>query len=794
MKFTHFVIRMSLLLGVACGALLAERSVVAQEKSPKFSAADIEFFEKKIRPLLHKRCYSCHSTDAKKIRGGLRLDHRAGLLSGGDSGPAVVAGQVEKSLLIDSVRYGADSYQMPPAGKLPANEIALLEAWVKRGAPFPMSAGDNVTKPAGIDYAAGRKFWSFQPLKKVAPPTVPPGQRVRKRIDSFVLAELSKRKLQPSPEADRRTSIRRLSFDLTGLPPTPEEVDRFVADQSPQAYAKLVDRLLASPQYGERWARFWLDLARYTDATASWLDSTGQAYLYRDWVTQAFNEDIPYDQFVVRQLATDMLPETGPADTPALGLLGLSPTYWKELKLPMEIIKIIVADEWEERIDTVSRTFLGLTVACARCHDHKFDPISTEDYYAFAGVLASTRLAERPLISAADYKPVAAAKAEVKKLKAQLKKLRAKKPPAKDAAAQIAKLEQQIKQIKESTPHYSKPMANGLIEESMYVVRAGKTAQNGTRIEYKTEPRDLPMFIRGNPNKTGSIVPRRFLRVLSAGEPKPFQNGSGRLELARSIVGDAGPLAARVIVNRIWLAHFGRGLIETPSNFGSLGSRPSHPELLEDLTARFVENGWSLKWLHREIVLSATYRQSSASQTGNHQLDPDNRWLWRMNRGRLDIEAWRDAMLAVSGRLDDTIGGPSQSLASNTNRRRTLYGTINRREMPAMLSLHDFPDPTAHSARRITTTTSLQGLFVLNSPLMTTQAAALAARVQKTVPNDIPGQVQFAYGLLYGRPATEEDIALATAFLSTKTSTTKIAPWQMYAQVLLGSNEFLFVD
>jgi hypothetical protein len=253
-------------------------------------------------------------------------------------------------------------------------------------------------------------------------------------------------------------------------------------------------------------------------------------------------------------------------------------------------------------------------------------------------------------------------------------------------------------------------------------------------------------------------------------------------------------LAARVIVNRIWLAHFGRGLIETPSNFGSLGSRPSHPELLEDLTARFVENGWSLKWLHREIVLSATYRQSSASQTGNHQLDPDNRWLWRMNRGRLDIEAWRDAMLAVSGRLDDTIGGPSQSLASNTNRRRTLYGTINRREMPAMLSLHDFPDPTAHSARRITTTTSLQGLFVLNSPLMTTQAAALAARVQKTVPNDIPGQVQFAYGLLYGRPATEEDIALATAFLSTKTSTTKIAPWQMYAQVLLGSNEFLFVD
>jgi hypothetical protein len=794
MKSVPFVIRMSLLLAVACGAMFADRPLVGQEKSAKFSAADIEFFEKKIRPLLHKRCYTCHSTDAKKLRGGLRLDSQAGLFTGGDSGPAVVAGQVEKSLLIDSVRYGADSFQMPPKGKLPAMEIVLLEAWVKRGAPFPKSDKDDVTGPAGIDYAAGRRFWSFQPLKRVMPPSVPQGQRVRKRLDAFVLAELNKRKLHPSPEADRRTLIRRLSFDLTGLPPTPEEVDRFLADRSPEAYAKLVDRSLATPQYGERWARFWLDLARYTDATASWLDSTGQAYLYRDWVTQAFNEDIPYDQFVVRQLATDMLPETGPADTPALGLLGLSPTYWKELKLPMEIIKVIVADEWEERIDTVSRSFLGLTVACARCHDHKFDPISTEDYYALAGVLASTRLAERPIISAAEYKPVALAKAETKKLADQLKKLRAKKPAAKDAAAQISKLEKQIQQIKKSTPHYNTPLANGLKDESMYVVRAGKTAQDGTRIEYKPQPRDLPLFIRGNPNKLGAVVPRRFLRVLSSGEPKPFQNGSGRLELARAIVNDAGALAARVIVNRIWLAHFGHGLVETPSNFGSQGMLPSHPELLEDLTARFVENGWSIKWLHREIVLSATYRQSSTSQKENQDLDPDNRWLWRMNRQRLDIEAWRDAMLAVSGRLDSTIGGPSQSLASNTNRRRTLYGTINRREMPAMLRLHDFPDPTAHSARRINTTTSLQGLFVLNSPLMTTQAAALAARVQKAIPNDIPGQVQLAYGLLFGRPATEEDIALATEFLTTKNAKTKVPSWQMYAQVLLGSNEFLFVD
>lgn len=773
---------------VATEPTIADDSKTAAK--PKHSARDIEFFEKKIRPLLHKRCYTCHASTSKKLRGGLRLDTRKGLLAGGHSGKVIVAGQPDKSALIHAVRYGADSSQMPPAGKLPAAEIALLEAWVKRGAPFPASS-----KPAteGIDFEAGRKFWSFQPLKRRSAVQVADRRHVRNRIDEFVLAQLQKRKLKPSASASRRVLIRRLSFDLTGLPPTPEEIDRFLKDRSPDAYEQLIERLLASPQYGERWARYWLDLARYTDASATWLDSTAQAYFYRDWVTRALNEDLPYNEFVMRQLATDKLSHTGPRDIAALGFLGLSPTYWKELKLPSEIIKVIVADEWEERIDTVSRTFLGLTVACARCHDHKFDPISTEDYYALAGVFASTRMTERPLIPAKEYAPVARAKAEVKKLTAQIKKLKAKKPRPQDYAGQLRKLQARIKQIESSTPNYRTMLANAVKDESLYVRRAGKTPQSGTRLEYKSQPRDLRLFVRGNPNKLGPVIPRRFLRVLSKGKPEPFQQGSGRLELAKAIVNDAGPLAARVIVNRIWLAHFGRGLVDTPSNFGTQGTLPSHPDLLEDLTARFVENGWSLKWLHREIVLSATYRQKSRvadASGGKAQIvDPENRWLWRMNRRRLDVEAWRDAMLACSGQLKTAIGGRSVKLDGRTNHRRTLYGTIHRREMPAMLRLHDFPDPTAHSPRRVATTTSLQALFVLNSPLLSTQSAALAKRLQRERPGDVTDQIQRAYQLLFGREATAAEVSLGREFLSAGGTA-----WPHYAQVLLGSNEFLFVD
>ena len=773
-------------------AELAAQEVASQPNlADQLSSADHEYFEKKVRPLLHEHCYECHSAESKVLKGGLRLDVRNGLLQGGDTGPAVIPGKPEESLLIQTLHYDEDNYQMPPQGKLPEAVIAELTAWVARGAPFPVTEEAALNKSTEIDFAKGKEFWSFQPLKKHDSPAVQHQDWPRRGIDPFVLAKMEQAGLSPTAEADRRVLLRRLTLDLTGLPPTPEQIKSFLVDDSPQAYEKLVENLLASPHYGERWGRLWLDLARYTDQTEVWLDQTAHAYLYRDWVVQALNADVPYDQFIRRQLATDMMPETGPEDLAALGFLGLSPAYWKELKLAPEVIKVIVADEWEERVDAVSRTFLGLTVACARCHDHKFDPISTEDYYALAGVMASSRMTVKALLPQEEFEPIRDARKEVENLTKELEKLRKQKPPAEE---KIKELETKIESIKTSTPNYDAPTANVVADQSIHVMSAGTSSQAGTRLDYRPEPRDLHLFIRGNPNRLGALVPRRFLTVLSTSESKPFTQGSGRLELADAIVNDASALTARVIVNRIWLAHFGQGLVNSPSNFGQLGSRPSHPELLDDLAGRFIENGWSLKWLHREIVLSATYRQASTHHAEHHKIDPDNRWLWRMNRKRLEVEAWRDAMLQAAGKLDLTLGGPSVSLANSGNQRRTIYGTIHRRDIADLLSLYDFPDANSHSPQRINTSTPLQGLYVLNSPFMMKQAAALASRVKTEVPGDLSEQIKRLYLILFARPATQEEIELAKIFLSPEGNPATDSLWLQYAHALLGSNEFIFVD
>ena len=751
------------------------------------SSQDIEYFERKVRPLLAKRCFACHSKHAKTVQGGLKLDSAASLRKGGDSGPAVAPGNPDESLLISAIRY--EDLEMPPKGKLPPAEIAELTAWVKRGAPFPADSTLPDRGEEGIDFATAREFWSFRPVEKQPEPEPNNSTWPRKRIDRFVLAAMQREGLASSDEADRATLLRRLCFDLTGLPPTPADVDAFVKDNSADAYEKQVERLLNSPHFGERWGRMWLDLARYTDRTASWLDSTGQAHLYRDWVVRAMNDDVPYDQFVHRQLATDLMPETGPEDTPALGFLGLSPNYWKELKLPIEIIKVIVADEWEERVDAVSRTFLGLTVACARCHDHKFDPITQKDYYALAGVFASCRISERPVISAELFEPVRIARQEVAKLEKQITALKKKKPQPAD---EIAKLTSKIDELKK-TPHYDTPMAPGLVEEALYVERAGKTPQDGTKLVYKPGAKDLHLFIRGNPNRLGELVPRQFLQVLSHKDSQRFQQGSGRLDLAKAITGEASSLAARVLVNRVWLAHFGQGLVATPSNFGQSGERPSHPELLDDLATRFIENGWSLKWLHRELVLSATYRQSSRADDARSEKDPGNRWFSRMNRRRLDVEAWRDSMLTATGELDPKLGGPSLSLTDAKNNRRTIYGTIHRREMSTMLLTHDFPDPTAHSPARQNTTTALQGLYALNGPLILNRAEALARRLAKDEPNDAD-RIHLAYRLLFSREPSPRETEIGLAFLGEARDASGTAAWTQYAQVLLASNEFLYVD
>jgi hypothetical protein len=750
--------------------------------------AAVAFFEKQVRPLLVEHCHGCHSAKANKTRGGLALDSRGAILTGGDTGPAVVPGKPEQSLLVSAVHATKAELQMPPKGKLRPQQIAVLEKWVRDGAVYPEGARAAAATALDPSSPEARQFWSFRPLRQQALPAVRNAKWPERRIDSFLLAAMEQRKLAPSAPADRRVLIRRTSFDLTGLPPTPEEVGAFVRDTRPDAYARLVDRLLDSPHYGERWARYWLDLARYCDVPESWLKPRGQGWPYRDWVVKALNRDLPYDQFVQRQLAADLMPGLDPMERAALGFLGGSPDYWKELQLDVDVIKSIVADEWEEKIDAVSSTFLGLTVACARCHDHKFDPIAQKDYYALAGVIAGTRQIDLPLLPEAEAAAVRKAEAEIRELEEQIKTFKAKKPAPADAKARLEELAARVKRLEE-TPGYKDVPVRGVADGHVSVVSRGP---NKTRLEYEDGVgHDIVVHTRGNPNRPGPVVPRRFLTVLSGKESKPFVKGSGRLELAKAVVTDGAPLAARVIVNRVWKHHFGRGLVDTPSDFGRQGDRPSHPDLLDDLAARFVAAGWSLKWLHRELMLSAAYQQASAPDAAKQAVDPDNRWLWRMNRRRLEVEAWRDAMLAVNGTLRPNLGGPPQELTDAGNRRRTLYGLVRRRDLTDLLRLHDFPDPLAHSAGRIPTTTPLQQLFALNGPLLRQEAAALAKRLEADAPAGGAARVRRAYDLLFNRAPTEREVGLALAYLGEKPDADA---WGRYVHVLLGSNEFLFID
>ena len=622
--------------------------------------------------------------------------------------------------------------------------------------------------------------WSFAPLRRVEPLPVKDAAWPKTRTDRYLLARMEAAGLKPSPRADERTLQRRLALDLTGLPP-----DRTWNTAADSQQAR-IEHYLASPHYGERWARHWLDLARYTDQVPDWLDSTKYAYLYRDWVVQALNTDMPYDQFVIRQLAADHLPGTGPKDRVALGFIGLSPTYFKELQLPPEIIRTTVADEWEEHVDAVGRTFLGLTLACARCHDHKSDPVTAQDYYALAGVFASVKQTELPTMDDRFWKPVEKARAEVAALEKQVSELKKKKP--KDLAGQTRAIQVKIDAIKVGTPHYQMEMANAVVDAALYVVEADN--KKGTKLDYKMGmSRSLDLQRRGNPNDLGELVPRRFLSAFpsKSGRPRQFSTGSGRLELAQAIVEDAAPLTARVIVNRVWKHHFGRGLVDTPSEFGNLGEPPTHPELLDDLAGRFIENGWSLKWLHREILNSATWQQDSVAPE-NERLDPDNKFFARMTRRRLDWESWRDALLTSTGEIDLRLGGPAASVGDSKNLRRSLYGASDRQDMDPMLRIHDVPDPGAHNPWRTETTTPLQGLFALNSPFMQSRADALGKWIQAQG----SGWLEVVYGRLFLRLPTPLEASAARRFMAGHEA--EPAVWSQYAQVLLASNELLFVD
>jgi len=906
----------SLILVIVCALTASAR---AAEPTP----ADLEHFERKIRPVLVERCYACHSQEAaaqNKLKGGLTVDTAAGLLKGGDSGPAIVVGKSKESLLVKALNY--DGTDMPPEGKLPQSIIADFATWIDRGAADPrIGPAAEAAKPA-IDFAAARKHWSFQPPVRAARPAVKNSAWPRTEIDYYILAKLEAAGLEPVAPATKRELLRRATFDLIGLPPTPEEIEAFTADDSADAFAKVVDRLLASPHYGERWGRHWLDVARYAEDQAHTFGvrPNTSGYRYRDWVVKALNDDMPYDRFVKLQIAADKLaPNSADAASAAklehvaaLGFFGLGAQYYKNSDAAKAS-----ADELDDRVDTLTRGFLGLTVSCARCHDHKFDPIPTQDYYSLAGVFQSCTLNNTPLAPKEEVTKYDDGQKRIRKAEDDLKKFvseqkqaaaeaetariakyveaawrvqvarradAAKRPmpelakryelyeptltkwvdfldmkskgkvasldelrnlcasatnadataamPANLSAASTA-LEQRVKTAlaarreKKEKPEHKELLEAILGNQGIFTPNDGELAKrmgakendrwNAAKAEVDTakksappiyalahtiadaKPADMKVFVRGNPAKTGELAPRRFLKIIAGDEPKPFDDGSGRRELAEAIAAADNPLTARVIVNRLWQRHFGRGIVDTPSNFGLLGSKPSHPELLDYLAVRLVEKNWSLKAIHREIMMSAVYRSGSAGSAKNEAVDADNRLLWRMDRRRLDVEAWRDALLAVSGRLDPQLGGESTDLGSQSNVRRTIYGKVSRHELDGLLRLFDFPDANVTSETRSETTVPQQQLFVLNSPFMIEQSKAFAARLAKEQPKDESARIARAFALAFGRPADKAEVDSVTTYLAAAdgpddAKKNKLTRWERFAQALLGSNEFLYLD
>ncbi len=911
---------------IALGALAPSASA-ARPLTPAEAA-----FERHVRPVLIEHCVKCHGP--KKSMGGLRLDTRAGLLAGADNGPVVKLGSPETSPLIQAVRHTGER-KMPPKSKLSPQAVADLTAWVKAGAPWPERAADRPGEQAW------RRHWAFQPVRHPAAPTVKNAAAAPTAIDRFLLSRLEAKGLTFSPPADRRTLVRRATFDLIGLPPTPEEVADFVNDERPDAYERLIDRLLASPHYGEKWGRHWLDVARYADtkgyvffeeANFTW------AWTYRDYVIESFNADLPYDRFLVEQLAADRLP-LGKDKRPlrALGFVTLGARFMNN---PHDVL--------DDRIDVVTRGLMGLTVSCARCHDHKFDPIPTADYYSLYGVFASSveptvpplyaplpetaasrafvqelarreralsefrhgkflevtegarsRVAEYLLAaharhgqpSAEEFMLVAdgndlnpamlvrwqaylertsrrphrvfapwhqfaalpekdfTARAEtiVKGLSPErvngllVEALRARPPRnLSDVAARYADVllaterrwrearalayrlraplpvalpdsdREELRQVfhgPDAPPNVARSLFNdlallpdrpsqGRLQQLRRAVEQWRATGPGAppramALEDAPRPYEPRIFRRGNPNNAGEAVPRRFLEVLSGPKRAPFREDSGRLELARAIADRQNPLTARVLVNRLWTNHFGQGLVGTPSDFGLRADAPTHPELLDHLAATFVDGGWSIKKMHRLILLSTAYRQQSIDRPEARRLSPDNALLWRTNRRRLDFEGMRDALLAVSGQLNRSVGGPSMTdTMSPGSRRRTLYGFVDRLQVPGLYRTFDFPSPDATSAQRDTTTVPQQALFMMNSPFVVGCARALLSRADVAKEKDVAVRVGRLYRLCYARGPSAEEVALARAFVGAGGA----AEWLQYAQALLVANEFVFVD
>ncbi len=771
----------ALLAGALRAAPVAPAGPPPAGPSAPLSPADTAFFETKIRPVLVERCYKCHSHDADRVKGGLMLDTHEGMMHGGDTGPAIEPGKPQDSLLVDAIGYKDENLQMPPKGdKLSDQQVADLTEWIRRGAPDPRT---GVAKGSSLAYGGvGRQHWSFLPVVKPAVPAVADPSWCQTPIDNFVLARLTDNGMKPNPRADKRTLIRRVTFDLVGLPPSDEEVQEFLADDTPDAYTKVVDRLLASPHYGERWARYWLDVARYADTQGEPPQREDprlpNAWTYRDYVIDAFNQDKPYNDFIVEQLAADRLvfpaikanphdpAKIGQDRLAALGFLTLGPQFEGS-----------VNDIVNDRIDVTTKAFLGLTVTCARCHDHKFDPIPTRDYYSLYSVFANTIVPREwndPLVHPVAKTPeIVAYITQMEALDKQEKQTETEIEGIKHGSLRdLPQAERQAKRraLLQQRGDLETQIAN--LEESPGAPPLSEIIRDAPVLQ------DYPVLVRGEAANKGPIAPRRFLEILSGPKRPTWSRDGGRLELAQAIADPKNPLTARVLVNRIWQQHFGVGFVSTPDDLGNQSAPPAYPELLDYLASRFVEQGWSIKKLQRLIVLSSVYQENSIGNPQYAETDPDNKLLWRYNLHRLDFEEIHDELLAIAGTLNlDTVGGRSMSIGSaEFTTRRAVYTYIDRRNPPELMTQFDFPNPNTPSGRRYTTTVPQQSLFLMNSPLVVETARKLVERPEFQQLTSDEERVASLFLAVYQRPPSAQETRLCLHYVETNPGGMKAPP------------------
>jgi mono/diheme cytochrome c family protein len=915
-------------------------------------AAQQEFFEKKIRPIFATSCQRCHNSKAKVA--GLDLTTAEGFLRGGDSGPVVNKEKPDESRLLKVIAYDSEM-KMPPTGKLKNDEIAALTDWVRMGAPWPGAApvapSENWPKNSSVRpfTEVEKSFWSYQPVIDAVPPQVKNEAWIKSPVDRFVLAKLEAKNLKLALPADKLTLLRRATFDLTGLPPTENEMRDFLADRSPDAFKKVVERLLANPRYGERLGRHWLDVARYADSTGNDEDHRyPHAWKYRDYVIESFNNDLPYDQFIREQVAGDLLPakdgpEVNRRGIIATGFLALGPKA-----IAQQDKKKMLYDVYDEQVDVTTRAFMGLTVSCARCHNHKFDPILTKDYYALINIFASTRsftdpdshvsvVLEKPLVHRAEFERYKAARREhqakerrvriaIEEIVDEVKDRAIKQHSPRlaeyflvarkiyqdgvslEGAARQANLNEELlkrwvdflkpgtevrgylnewnaaapdnlaataqsyqerflkryaewqekvgkwraeyrKALAENKPLPERPKFEAgddrffndvyfgagplavsdkdqkrfspeqwarlaaLRKEQGELKKAAPAEPEMACAIEDGDPVEQRVFIRGDYNNPGEAAPKGFPAILARYDTKPSFTGSGRLQLAEWLTQPNHPLTARVMANRVWQWHFGEGLVRTPDNFGKMGERPTHPELLDYLAAQFVKSGWSIKATHRMIMLSSAYQMSSVNPNVAEDADPDNRLLTRFNRRRLSVEETRDGLLAIDGTLDLTTGGTLQtgrgtdgennqarlSLNPEKLKRRTVYLPLRRANLPTLLNLFDFGDATTPAGKRQLTNVATQALFWLNSDFLNERAQNVAKSLFDQKEMSDAARIEAAYARILNRRPDKGEVEQALSYVAgfkQKFSSEKAdrKAWQSLCRVLMSSNDFVYAD